>query len=163
MKGSSILCPLWQMEELNIFLIFPSLEWKNEKEKKRRKVSSIINQRRCQWQHQGTRKMFEDRCHFAFLAQPNLPAHTLCLQPLISDLCPEFSDVKVLGKKLSACKNNEQIANFVSSTCQGWVNPLHPALQFSECLKAVWMQGDENWWAQCCVKCMIFLSKLKKI
>jgi hypothetical protein len=70
--------------------------------------------------------------------------------------------VKVLGKRLSDCENNEQIANFVPSSCQGWVNPLHFGLQFSKCLRAVWMQGDEDGWAGGCVKCVIFLSKLKR-
>ena len=42
----------------------------------------------------------------------------------------EFSDVKVPGKRLSVCKNGEQIANFVPRSCQGWVNPQYLSLQF---------------------------------
>lgn len=47
-------------------------------------------------------------------------------------------------QEAKCCKNSEQTANFVPSSCQGWVTPLRFGLQLSKGLKTVWMQGDER-------------------
>ena len=66
--------------------------------------------------------------HWCCTLLAHLPADEFA--SAVTDLCPEFSDVKVPGKRLSVCKNGEQIANFVPRSCQGWVNPQYLSLQF---------------------------------